>query len=361
MSAVTDALATITAPGFAQVASVTGLNLFNDPTGLTPANTSSINCFTYTDRGIIIGDAMYFIGTGHGSGTGTTGHFLKYDFATNTVTRITPPSWLVGIVGDANHAYNLTTGRLSTSTIYRVQKHASRTIRAYDIASPPAADWTSLTSIPEAQFDNIAATVAMQYMPNVGGASGSLVCTALSSQMAFRYDIAGNSWHTMNHGSVVTDLGSTSNFMKYNSTRDHAIFGNGTANLYRINSTGGTFTRLGTPPFALGMPGDTGTCVTEDPATGEFIVINADRELWRFDADTDDWNLVLSGSTDIPINTTSTGNACAGHYCIGAEHLTLECSMYFVGKGGNDNGIWVYKSGESSGGSSQTKRVMVRI
>ena len=141
----------------------------------------------------------------------------------------------------------------------------------------------------------------MDYFPALGG----LVYTSVGNNNLILWEQATNQWRALASGLA---LGPYHNFAEYNPVHRVVVFGGGndSNDLHKVDAAGAV-TTLTPAPFDLGI--QWGAVFTVDPASGEYIVLRQNGQLYGYDVRSDGWRLL---SDSAPVTTTAYGNPIHG-------------------------------------------------
>jgi hypothetical protein len=205
-----------------------------------------------------------------------------YRDATNTWSEGPLPPGL-SPTGSVSHAYDHNTVDPVTGYTYARPRYWAKQVCLYN---PSSNAWSNLPESPQRPGNDIgwACCGALSYFPEMGG------LLFLDYNHLYFYNKSNNQWSELPSSPLSMDSRGT--FAEYSAPAKVVLFSGGGTNIYKIDGAG-KITALTDAPFS---PNEVNSCVTVDPVTGKFLVLNkSNGNFYEFDALTDNWQ-TLSGA-----------------------------------------------------------------
>lgn len=279
------------------------------------SNTSDTH-LNYTDSGRwdSIGECLYFYGSGHLA----IPVFLRYCAATNTWQHLSIPPW-ININSDTvwdytGHAYD---GNAMDVDARRHFFHRNGDVFRYNLNS---GQWDELPSSKSSKAQ------ALEYFPGLG-----LLALDAKKSRVLRYDENNQDWSAV-AGDVLDNT--YHNFAEYSPVHDVMLFGggNGSRKIWLLNADGSVQRGADAPVVMSVINNDTGGLVTADPATGEFVHLNVNRQLYAYKPDKNRWFNV--GSTPVDARV---------YKLMGVPITSHGVIMYVYSRSNVEHQVWLYK------------------
>lgn len=217
---------------------------------------------------------------------------------------------------------------------------------------PPGGSWSLLTSWTPLGFINVALGVCCWTGSFTGVTGKALMVYQCGDVGEIQvYDITADVWRTPVTG--FDAIASQHGFMEYSRGHNVAVLGGGNDNplrVWRLNSNG-TVTNLSDAPWRLGPVGalPNPNLICEDPATGNFILVNGtSRDVYELDP-TDTSAGAYTQLADAP--------AGVGSFNFFAFPIHPQGVIAYITCSSSDGTMFLYKNGE--GAIPEVKLAMV--
>lgn len=284
---------------------------------------------------------FYFLGQGHL----TCPKLVSYSDTSNSWTSLSAPFGCGGFY----HSYQHNTINPILNKLY-IRHYGASYMDRYDIATSTWSQTASSTSV------GIQCCGAAEWFPEMGlvihvgvenGSFGAI----------WGYNEGSNTWTRVGAANTYT-MGSYDNAAVYSPIHHVIVFGggNGSTSLWKLSASG-TVTAVTPPPVGINEASPGGTIFTVDPASGNFLLINASgavRELSFTSDPAGSWT-TISGTT-APFVNASPGN---GVYGVVATPISnygvvgfLVCGGVSGCSGNSSPTFYIYKHGVGGGAGS---------
>jgi len=260
---------------------------------------------------------LFFLGEDHGPGGQ---RFVSYSESTSTWQILPQTSWMLVF----SHGYDHKALDVANRYLYVRGSYLDRSTYRYQIDNKV---WEQL------QDNNVLEYVSCcggwDYFPEMNGVvwfqGGEVASGSTSYGGLFLRDNSTGSWRRL--GSRATYVSGTyNNFAEYNPIHKVVIFGggNGSRNLYKLDSGGGV-TSLGLAPVDLG---NRAGVVTIDPVSGNYLVLsNTNNSFHSYDVASNTWHLLPTAPIFQPIvNNLSTFGVVATPVSTYGVTLFVQCA-----------------------------------
>jgi hypothetical protein len=219
--------------------------------------------------------------------------FAAYSEATNTWQELPQQPWMQ----PTSHGYDHSGLNPLTGEFYH-RPFNSRTVYRF---SPGSGQWSALPAIPDSVMDYNNCCVGMDYFPALGG----LVYASVGNNNLILWEDATSQWRPLAAGLA---MGPYHSFAEYNPVRRVVVFGGGndSSDMHKVDAAG-VVTTLAPAPFHVGI--QWGAVFTVDPASGEYVVLRQNGQLYGYDVMSDYWRLL---SQTAPVTTTTYDNPIHG-------------------------------------------------
>jgi hypothetical protein len=229
------------------------------------------NIFEYCDNATWDAktEQVLFLSSGH-TVPGKHGAFIRYQANDNTWYEHSIPS----LMAEPRHGYDHNAIDPVKGIFYHRVRGTNQFIK-YDTQTK---QWSNIAR------NNItgdgACCNAIAYFPEMKG----LVYLDANANGLYLWNEANNSWSTLKTG---LSLGSYQGYAEYNPVHKVVIAGggNGSNTVYKLDASG-TVTKMNNAPIGVGIMQ---TVITVDPVSGDYLVLDVNKNFWIYDVTTDTW------------------------------------------------------------------------
>jgi hypothetical protein len=229
------------------------------------------NIFEYCDNATWdpVTEQVLFLGSGH-TVSGKHGAFIRYTTSDNTWHEHSIPS----LMSEPRHGYD----HNAIDPVKGIFYHRVRGNKQFIKYDTRTAQWSNIAQ------NNLsgdgACCNAIAYFPEMKG----LVYLDAGSNSVYLWNEQSNAWSKLS-GSL--SLGSYQGYAEYNPKHKVVIFGggNGSNTVYKLDASGNV-TKMKNAPIGVGVMQ---TVITVDPVSGDYLVLDTEKNFWVYDVTTDTW------------------------------------------------------------------------
>jgi len=226
---------------------------------------------------------LFFLGMDHHPNTGQ--RFVSYSDSTNTWQILPQTSWMA--TGGVHHGYDHKALDVAHRYLYVRGQYMDRSVYRYQIDTKT---WERVQDNNVLEYSQCCG--GWDYFPELNGVvwfqgSDTQSGSTFYGGLFLRDDLTG-SWRRLGARATYVS-GDYNNFAEYNPKHKVVIFGGGSRDLYKLDSSGGV-TTLNPAPVSIG---NRSGVVTMDPVSGNYLVLsNTNNSFHSYNVASDTWQLL---------------------------------------------------------------------